>query len=444
VPLDESIEAEAKAQVLDPEPPDLIDDLRVTFPIRDMERLLAALAADKRAARLPIEAFQPAHEDQPPPKSAFFLLDRPVPATGVGIAASAVPNIIGRAFLFGRETDREPRLEVEVYQPDLPAIRAALTDIASGALGDSTGEEVLASVPRTQTILSWNWRLPEDTPQAEIPGLLVEQRRLAVLERWPQTKFQLLGGRTPLEAAPDASQRIKLLAAILHVELALDATEAHELANELRGKLGLPIAGPIDPTGIAVDLVPPVRFVRLMVERLNDEDLTQVYQRAMFTAARASLRKLAVEMLGRKSLEGKFERAAIYGLLAGLETDSDHALKWLGEARAAAETAGQSCARWDLEELSLRLRRGDAAQGSQLLQHLQSRHGKEPGVRQTLMQLLYEAGIIGPDGRPVAQAAEAPGIVVPGAQAAPAGKIWTPGGETSSAKKSALWTPGMD
>jgi hypothetical protein len=98
-----------------------------------------------------------------------------------------------------------------------------------------------------------------------------------------------------------------------------------------------------------------------------------------------------------------------------------------------------------MEEFSLRLRRGDVAESSQLLQHLQSRHGKEPGVRQALMQLLYEAGIIGADGRPVAQAgAAAPGIMVPGAEPTPAGKIWTPGGEASSAKKSALWTPGMD
>ena len=445
VPLDDAVEAEAKAQILDPDPPDLVDDLRVTFPIRDMERLSAALLSDKRAARLPVEAFHPAHEDQPPPKSAFWLLDRPVPATGVGITAQDIPNIIGRAFLFGRETDREARLEVEAYHPDLPAIRTALSAIAPGSLGDSTGEEVMASVPRTQTLLSWNWRLPEDTPQSEVPPLLVAQRRLAVLERWPQTKFELLGGRTPLEAVSDASQRIKLLAAILHVELALDAVEAHDLANELRGKLGLPVAGPIDPTGIAVEQVPQVRFVRLIVEKLSDEDLTQVYQRAMFTAARAALRKLAVEMLGRKSLEGKFDRAAIFGLLAGLETDADQAIKWLGEARSAAEKARQSCARWDMEEFALRLRRGDVAESSQLLQHLQSRHGKEPGVRQALMQLLYEAGIIGPDGRPVAQAgAEAAGIVVPGAQAAPAGKLWTPGGDASPAKKSALWTPGMD
>ena len=52
VPLDDAVEAEAKAQVLDPEPPDLIDDVRVTFPIGDLERLSTGLAADRRGSPL--------------------------------------------------------------------------------------------------------------------------------------------------------------------------------------------------------------------------------------------------------------------------------------------------------------------------------------------------------------------------------------------------------
>src|SRR6185312_14646442 len=135
----------------------------------------------------------------------------PVPGTGVGIKAKDIPNIIGRAFLFGRETDREPRLEVEAYQTDLQAIRAALAEIAPDALGEPQGEDVLTAVPRTQTVLSWNWRLPEDTPQEQLPALLVEQRRMAVLERWPNAKFGLFGNKTPTEVAGDSSQKIKLL-----------------------------------------------------------------------------------------------------------------------------------------------------------------------------------------------------------------------------------------
>ena len=51
------------------------------------------------------------------------------------------------------------------------------------------------------------------------------------------------------------------------------------------------------------------------------------------------------------------------------------------------------------------------AEADRLLQHVRDQHIREPGVAQALFQILSEAGIIGPDGRPTAAAQrEAPGI----------------------------------
>ncbi len=135
----------------------------------------------------------------------------------------------------------------------------------------------------------------------------------------------------------------------------------------------------------------------------------------------------------------------MYGILAQVEPDTQRAIGYLNQARDAAEAAKSSTAPWDLAELALRIARGDVAEADSLLHHVRDQHIREPGVAQALFQILTEAGIIGPDGRPTAAAqAEAPGIVVPGSTAAEPGKIWTPGGDQPSGKKSALWTPGMD
>ncbi|HEX3870651.1 MAG TPA: hypothetical protein VHV77_09455, partial [Pirellulales bacterium] len=138
--------------------------------------------------------------------------------------------------------------------------------------------------------------------------------------------------------------------------------------------------------------------------------------------------------------------------LSNLEEDPNRALEYIGKARSTTLAAGKSCARWDISELAMRLERGDEVAASELLRHIQSRHGNEPGVGEALMQMLYAAGLVGADGRPVAAPAGAPsqgaGIVVPGAAPAGAesGRIWTPGGEApaGAGKKSALWTPGME
>ena len=138
----------------------------------------------------------------------------------------------------------------------------------------------------------------------------------------------------------------------------------------------------------------------------------------------------------------------MYGILAQIEPDTEQALAYLEQARQAAEAANKSTAPWDLAELAMRIARGDVTDADRLLNHIRTEHVREPGVAQALFQILHEAGIIGPDGRPTAAAAAAAGrtpeLVVPGAAAAEPGKIWTPGGDAPSGKKSALWTPDMD
>jgi hypothetical protein len=85
------------------------------------------------------------------------------------------------------------------------------------------------------------------------------------------------------------------------------------------------------------------------------------------------------------------------------------------------------------------------AEADRLLHHIRSEHAREPGVAQALFEILADAGIIGPDGKPVVppQAAqEASGLVVPGAGASEPGKIWTPDSDQpAGGKKSAIWTP---
>ena len=121
----------------------------------------------------------------------------------------------------------------------------------------------------------------------------------------------------------------------------------------------------------------------------------------------------------------------MYGILAQIEPDTEQALGYLDKARKAAEAAKTSTAPWDLAELAMRIARGDVAEADRLLQHIRDQHIREPGVAQALFQILTEAGIIGPDGRPTAAAAaaaqrEPAGIVVPGAAAAEAGKNLDP------------------
>ena len=92
-------------------------------------------------------------------------------------------------------------------------------------------------------------------------------------------------------------------------------------------------------------------------------------------------------------------------------------------------------------ELSFRFGHGDVEQAMRLMQHIESRHIDEPGVAQTLTQMLINVGLLNPDGTPVAM----PGRRAAAEAAPPAAepsKLWTPGSESAGAGGK-LWTPGM-
>jgi hypothetical protein len=443
IPLDDAVEAEALAQSLDPDALDQVDVLSLTYDAKDTEALQARLAANPRALQMPVDLARMGNADEPPPKGAYWLLDRASPASGKDLARDQIPRVVGQVFLFGKQTDRAARLELIAYRTTLERAKTVVGEIGGDAVGTITEEEVTSQVPAAQQVLSWNWRLADDTPPDKRLELINEERRDILLNQWPQMPQKIFGGKSAAAVAGDESQRIKLLAAILLLQLATDQVTSDFDFNELRAKLGLPVQEPIDPTQVALAELPLPRLARVDVKKLSDEDLADLYRRADHYRHVAAIRTLAHEIVERPGLDKLIEKAEVYGILAQIEPDTQRAIGYLDQARKAAEVSKASTAPWDLAELALRIARGDVAEADRLLHHIRDEHIREPGVAQAMFQILSEAGIIGPDGKPTAAPpGEAPGIVVPGAGGAEPGKIWTPGSDQPSGKKSALWTPG--
>lgn len=451
VSLDDAVEAEALAQLIDEdlEQP-MIDVVEIEYPVEDIERLMLTLTSDRRANQIPVDAQQ--HDEGPPPRAIFVLLDRPQPETGVDITLDAIPQALGYLSVYGKQTDRPARLEYVVNRNEqFDSAKRTLEELAGDSIGPAGKEEVLDQRSKVQDELSVNWRLPDDTPYDHRVDLIGEHRRKVILDRWPDLSLPVLDGKTPSAVASDPSYRVRLLAAILVLEMASQRQQQQFDFNELRRKLNQPEAGPISPAGLDLDAVPLVRLHRLKVAELSDDQLWRVYLRAAGARHTPALRVFAEELVSRPSLDGRMDKAEAYGILADSVEDTRETLKYLNLARDEAVKQGQSSASWDLAELTVRLARGEPEEFSRLLNHLSTEHINEPGVRQALMQVLASAGLIGPDGRLRGMpAGAAPGGPMPvptptEAPAAEAGGIWTPGEEAPGGeKKSGLWLPGMD
>lgn len=444
VPLEERVEAEALAQMLDANlPRQTIDVVQTSFVINDVDRAMERLLADKRlVAENRDQYLQQLEENEVPPKAIFTVLDRTMPATGVGITLGDMPKSIGDALVYGRRTDREPRIELTCERTaNLDKAKETLTQV----LGDtvvSTEEEVVGQAPEEAVTLRIALYPPRDTPRELYLSLVEEGKAQVISETWPNAKNRFIDGHTPTSVAANPAYRIRLLAAIFQMEEQNGGKSEFDF-NRLRSQLGLPTLEKIDPSGVDMMKLPVWRFSRVDVEKLSDEQLLTIFQRAVFYMAGDSIEPMGEALLARPSTHSTIDPHELYELLVRFASRPDRAAHYAVLAQEMEKTHGHSPARFMLMELQARLMMGDGPTAKRLIDTLSTVYRNEPGVTQSLMMMLQQMGIIpqqggmrGPGGPPAAMLGAEPA-------AAPAGGIWTPGAPEAPAaeKKSGLWLP---
>lgn len=461
VPRDEAVEAESMAQFMRPlSDVDTLPEISATYAVSDVQALREQLLSSKRVNSIPFDPAQFQEANEPPPLAAFLVLDREVPASGQNLSRDNVPKHVGDIFLYGKETDRPARAEfTAIKTSDYDAKLKSFLDILGPLAGDRLSEEETGRIAAVTAALSINWRFPEDTPAELRKKLIQEQRTLSLLSIWPNIPMGALDGRSPRQSVGDTPGQIRVQAVILRMDLS-EPIENPEY-NKLRRSLGLPASEPIDPSSVRVETLSPARQSRLETGKMSDQQLFEVYRRAVVVASPRLMRNIGLEIVSRPSFDNhkEIDKAEVYDILSRTALDSQEALGYLSKAQEIAKAKNKSPARYLLSELPLRLQRGEEAESRRVLNLLTQRHAREPGVQEALLNMLAQMGLVRVDpatGRPVIMmpSAGGPGPASPAlagasSAAAPAASpLWTPeavGAEPAApAGKSKLWIPGMD
>lgn len=440
-PLDDAVLAEAVAQLLDTNlKEERIDSLVVSYDVEDLDALASRFSADRRIEPFDLDPATLANSDQPQPRHVYVLLDRPLPESGDRITRGDVPRLVGVLAVYGRQTDRRERLELSTDRgPDFDQAVGALREIGGSALGEATGERVTGFTTLTELALNWRWHFPPDTPREVRQTLLDEERRAAIVDRWPDVPRPGLGGKTPREAAAAPELRIPLMAAVLVLERGSDRADPAAIA-QLRDTLGLGHPELIRPDDIDANRFPLARVPRLVVEDLADDDLVQLYRRSVLAGDGTATVHLAHEALRRESISSRIPTDDLYQRLIALETNPDRALEVIEEARQRSRSAGASTGPWDLAELELHISTGSAENVQASLARIEAQHGDDPQMAAAVYRLLYESGLVPSEEQLAADQAEE--VATPAAGSpSEAGRIWTPGSDHPSGDRPSLWTP---
>ena len=443
VPLEDAVETAARAMMTSEDPlGDAVNMVRWSWDVRDAERLHESLLSDHRIVQIPVDASLWTSNNAPPPRLGGLVLDRSSLQSGDGLSLANIPCVLGQALLFGRQTDRAARLEiVGLSSADAQQVKATLREIGGDALDPEPQETIVGKTPASHQLISRRWLPPRGTLNTQLEPLLAQDQRDALLHRWPDLPLGVLDGRSLRQAAADPAAHVKALAAILVMEQWTSRSAAHFDFNILRTQLGLPAFGPLNVPPGEIGAVPLVRLHRVEMEKLSDEDLMLAFQRASLYHAWDAVRKAAKAIIDRPSFNARRERMEAFRMLAQSATTLEEGIAHIDQGRRTAMESGHSCAAWDLLELSFRFGHNDLNEAMRLMQHIETRHIKEPGVAQTLTQMLVDVGLLNPDGTPAMPAGRPTPAEVAAPPADPA-KLWTPGGESSGASGGKLWTPG--
>jgi tetratricopeptide (TPR) repeat protein len=382
-----------------------------------------------------------------PPRSAWRVYDDGDPA-----------RLLASLLIFGRQTDREPEAVLQGFEPDVEAAAPLVGAVLGCTVGPSAGDPAaMPGVTPTQWLLGSQFRMamsttPPTPPAAGEPTLfdtLMACQQDALWKRfaavWPETPLPELLGKTPRQALADAEGRRRVEALLNEGEATARRPDASAAWAAMRQTLGLPTPPRIEsqqPLGE----VPPMLWHRLDMAAVPIDQLRGVFVTALDAGFELAAESAATALIDRPEVTPA-DRWEALGALAERADSSVRKLELLGELRGLAKELKVSSGMLDVAELRIRMQRGDEAEATRLLQHLQQVHAGDRQVIQALAEVLMEAGIdLGAlAGRSAAGPAGGPGPAAAAAQpAAAAGKLWTPGGgePAGGGDKKTIWTPG--
>lgn len=462
VAYDDALDAETLLYFLRDET-DTVEILQVTHAIGDDAKTLEALLSAGDFVNAPFDPRRYGDADHPAPNHIFKALDRPFPPDGTPFTAANTPILLGTVLLYGRQTDRDARVELHVRASNKERLVQRLAEIAPADFGPETESLVLARLPWVTNRIQPEFQFkPNAEPDAEqLLALYRDYLMNVFVPEWLDRPSADFGGISPKAQAASSGDAIKLAASVATLGALADKRSSDMLTKALREKLGLPeptvLRAPDDDNAALsfFNALAAWRWSRVDLSNVSAAVLGQLLPVAQLLGETKSAEKFAKKILEQPAADNASNGAIQARMLAyeaaleavSLESPPTKAFELLEKASTEAKKFGVSDSRLNLREATLRLATGDAAGFQRTVEHLAREHHNEPETMDVLQTMLINLGVLNPDGSPRQMRAgdstlngqlPAQELNAPPQQSS---GLWTPGSDEPASGGGKLWTP---
>lgn len=447
---EERVQSRALSALVDPTSPDLsILVKRLEGTINNAEEVELCLTADSRFTSLPGNMLGSLRmtDSEVPPRAGFQILDRDKPESLDQLPPiDEVPESIALVFVYGKQTDRDARIEIHDVRPrDLQSVKERIASLIDGIElqeSDSDPLPLLAAVQPQVAII------PFKAKQSEAEKLQAELMEARLADRIVDTEIPFLGGKTLRETANDDSLAFERIVAVRLIEQYDEIVSKSEtLMDQVYQLSNLTAPENLHPEPADAEAIANEDLNRVHGDKLDAETLIYLLQRCQQVSATPAARRFAAQLIEAELTEEQQPAKMLAHMtLVNTAKQNDKALEALEKAKAFAVANQMPTAQLLLSEVSLRLAAGDPQGFQETIQSLTSQYGNDPEVMARLQQMLMAYGLIGPDGAPRSGGSpQAAGGNPSGA----GGGLWTPDqGQQPPTQEggggSKLWVPGMD
>ncbi|MEZ6127621.1 MAG: tetratricopeptide repeat protein [Planctomycetaceae bacterium] len=436
--FDSAAEAEALAQLLDLETTsDTYSIVQRSIPVTSVSELLTKLEAEPRIADAR------SSEEQPRGLRIVGEFELLTEAMSDDVDADDLPEVLADITVIDADHDDEdgPRVLVVALDADIEAATELFQQFADGHLTSAPLESptTISRMPRECRMFDWKIHHPVSLGSSTIREL--DQQRLQdALQTWLTTPQTQLGGASPMDAAKDMTNHVKVAGSLIVLDVTCNRMGYDPDLSPLRDKLGLPEAKPLETTEQqSITSLPLMQFSRLDPTRLTDSQVVEFTNRVTLVRHLWLLERATAELLNRPAAMEEFSPMRAYLLRANVLRERNllpQASECFAAAREAVgdqQDAFRTRLELDIRELSCRLDNPQDPELPRLLGAIRDRYFlKIPEIEEVIRGELADNGCT-----------HLLDQLEP-ATAGSGGGLWTPGADKPAGGTGKLYIPGQD